>query len=1288
MASTSHPHRQKFTLTSTTTALALLLPPNLSPELTTLRTLHDRTSQTWPSHLTILYPFLPLSSLPSAMPLLQSALSSLPYHKLKVVLDEVGVFKHRKNATVYLRPGEGGESEGTLKELRGCVEGLFGLREGEGTREGVWRPHLGVGQAARGGNGVERLVEQVSKLDDLEWDAKGLVVLRREVDGRMTVCEELRFGGNSELDEDGGNVKEEGRIDDTGWTPCFAFKNDGYSIEQETWSRFSPDSKLEAKHTENISISTYNIMAEPTAAPFTTRLPLIITSLSSPSPLPPSSTLQILCLQEINDESLPLILASPYICNTYPYSTHAPSSLLPSARNLLTLASQPFTSTVVNFEERHKSALVVEFEMRFGGERRKLLVANVHLTSGLTDRAVRAKKSQMDNLRNFLLARDNGRESEIVLAGDFNLTTSKRTIETTLSRGLITAETANAVKNVVDLSVWEDAFLASELIVGGGCENTLLGHGGGEIFEGEKGATFDRTTNPIAAQLDPPIDRSPQRYDRVLYLKSGGISSEKTGFEIFGFADDQGHVGSDHYGVCALLSIANTGSGSGLGSGADIGPSTTKHRDLSRPEAGETITIVEDDTDFSTLLDPYLPTANDIAQRRMAIELLQSTLSRGPGLENLILAPLGSYLMGTYFADSDVDILAIGSVSPAKFFDFVGRELRKSDLEGDTGSGDSFKGVHFVNSLVSIVEVVVLGIKFDLQYCQADELVKVYYDSIPSPELQDLVFDKDLISTLSPSSIRPLNTYRDSAFLLNTIPHLPSYRLAHRYLSIYLKNRGLYSAKFGYLGGIHLQLMLNRVVKLIHLSTTSDNYESGSVPVTVSASTVIRTFFACYSSFNWASENVLDPLLGPECKISSRSARDAIFIPAIHTPTARPNVASSCTKLSAHTLSSEFKLAADHLSAGDWEWCLRSPEEGLGDFLHGSGAFIRVAIDVWGVGEGSGRGKSVIAEEKVRGVIGALESRFPRLLVSLGWIAGVEGRVWPARLYVPDRCQSTQDEGKGKGREYEDYEARDHAEGQFKGYYLLGVSTREGMDKEGKRLMGGKLMTAVREFERGILEVREFVEASENVWVVVDVVRRKEVLGMGLEIDRREWGVKTRQRPDTLEHQISLQDPESGFPSSTATSSAGTHSSSSAATTTAVKSSKQLKQKATPLRPVHEIIARIKWDADLDIANYLIGYEDRFVGVKEMELGRWKSESTDEEFIPLHGVVWIRMKDAVEDGTGERVDDEIVSENECGDEDERGRDGDGDEIQGTRGAIVWDRRRKIDRFFGSGIGVG
>ncbi|KAJ6191485.1 hypothetical protein N7519_001506 [Penicillium mononematosum] len=81
------------------------------------------------------------------------------------------------------------------------------------------------------------------------------------------------------------------------------------------------------------------------------------------------------------------------------------------------------------------------------------------------------------------------------------------------------------------------------------------------------------------------------------------------------------------------------------------------------------------------------------------------------------------------------------------------------------------------------------------------------------------------------------------------------------------------------------------------------------------------------------------------------------------------------------------------------------------------------------------------------------------------------------------------------------------------------------------------------------------------------------------------------------------------------------------------------------LRPAGDIINRITWDSAFERSNYVIGFVDRFEGQLEITMGSWKKETTDEEFIPQHRVLYIRH---------------------------------------TNGEIVWDRRRRIDKIFLSG----
>jgi uncharacterized protein (UPF0248 family) len=91
---------------------------------------------------------------------------------------------------------------------------------------------------------------------------------------------------------------------------------------------------------------------------------------------------------------------------------------------------------------------------------------------------------------------------------------------------------------------------------------------------------------------------------------------------------------------------------------------------------------------------------------------------------------------------------------------------------------------------------------------------------------------------------------------------------------------------------------------------------------------------------------------------------------------------------------------------------------------------------------------------------------------------------------------------------------------------------------------------------------------------------------------------------------------------------------------------------ATKLRPASDVLNRLRWDPNLNPADYIIGYEDRFLGAKETSLEKWKTEQTDEEFIPQHRILYFRKK----------FNDE----------------GDG------KGELVWERATRIDKVFGSG----
>lgn len=88
------------------------------------------------------------------------------------------------------------------------------------------------------------------------------------------------------------------------------------------------------------------------------------------------------------------------------------------------------------------------------------------------------------------------------------------------------------------------------------------------------------------------------------------------------------------------------------------------------------------------------------------------------------------------------------------------------------------------------------------------------------------------------------------------------------------------------------------------------------------------------------------------------------------------------------------------------------------------------------------------------------------------------------------------------------------------------------------------------------------------------------------------------------------------------------------------------------LRPAKDIISRIRHDPALEESDFVVGYHDRHAPeVMEMDVSSWKGggDFTDEEWIPQHRILYFRKK--------------------------------GDES----GRRIWDREKRLDRLFGSGI---
>lgn len=215
-------------------------------------------------------------------------------------------------------------------------------------------------------------------------------------------------------------------------------------------------------------------------------------------------------------------------------------------------------------------------------------------------------------------------------------------------------------------------------------------------------------------------------------------------------------------------------------------------------------------------------------------------------------------------------------------------------------------------------------------------------------------------------TLEKLAPFRDLDYLQRTIPDLTSFRIAHRFIRAWATQRGINSSKFGYLGGIHITLMLSRVCKLLFR-------EEGAV----TTADIICTFFHHYAEFDWKTTMVFDPFFHKQQPRPHQSAREPMVILGLHAP--RVNVAHTASPHSTWTVVNEFKRVDNLLSNAQLTWerlvgASGTGIEGLGgavqEFLTSYSSYAKIDVHYWGV-----------SPTKGNLLVGWLESRCVYLLV-------------------------------------------------------------------------------------------------------------------------------------------------------------------------------------------------------------------------------------------------------------------------------------------------------------------
>ncbi|KAI1367322.1 hypothetical protein F5Y08DRAFT_74838 [Xylaria arbuscula] len=1204
-------------LNSYDTALCIIPPKRFWPLLNDLRSLYDKAYEKWPPHINLVYPYVQIENVPKACERIASAASKVNLHPVRIRLNAADAFCHKRDNTIFICDKDE-ERVARLHDLRQAI-----LKALDHPSKGGYRMHMTIGQSQELDSAHKFLLEKASLLPAVEWTVDKLYVMARE---RMTIdgsaFSQMRIMGTIDLDtfsiqtvnppEHFGQSKllvgltEEAPESTQESTSSAKFP---YTLSDEgKWAlhRFSHTRQPKECDIDALTVASYNVLAEFEYPPSRARYSLITRNI-----LQEAILADLLVLQEVTDDFLSFICQDNDIRQHYRFISHGPPDQddigpLPSHLNVVVFSTRPFSWTWLSFHRRHKGSMIIKFK-DMGRQHEDifmpLILSTVHLTCGLTDGSVSSKKQEIQVLLAHL--KDRYPENPWILAGDFNITTSNYTIDAAFKKKAISAQTAtylNGLENTLNKSGLIDTWTSARIQYGDHMDLEYDLERQTAIYEGEQGATFDPTVNDLAAEIvGSGFNNRPQRYDRILVK---GDDFLVTGFTLFGrkqgylqgptigsAGDGEGEAqsrlsyASDHWGVRCSLKLNKRDENNTMAVSAPVHLSP----------AQDSLTDVSQLKSSLGELNIF-PTESDAMRRKEAFELLKNVVLEADlvtvrGNPTFVLVPVGSYGLGVWTTSSDIDCLCIGPISAKTFFTLATQRIRRAEDR-------RIRLRRRVNAHSgTMLELEVLDIKMDLQYCPSATIAESWPHVMRLPA-------SDPIFALPFQTLAKLKPARDMYYIRRTIPDYAAFRTAYYVIRYWAKQRGIYSAKFGLLSGIQISILLTRVCKLL-------SHEGMTAPLP----SILTTFFNHYANFEWDTQLAFDPFFHKQLRYV-RTAREPMAILGFYPPSL--NTALNASLPSVSTIANEFKRASTLLSQAGTTWAtFLSETQGSEDFLSSFKSFIKIDVQYWGVSLAKGSG-----------FVGWLESRCVMLLVDLNRrLPNVHARIWPARFV-----------NEGVSDDETDYQ----------GCYLIGLAKLEGsnddpMSRDGMKTTIGSLRAALQKFEGQIRGDEKYFDSNTS-WMSASLANRSE-LG-NLHIDSREWGEYTigDDEFDEEEEEETLLDEDDE-----SLSDAEAHGSKS-----------KLKNKKTTLashfppsaysgkfRSSSDVINRIRWDPQMDSSDYIVGYEDRFLGTKERALDAWKSEQTDEEFIPQHRILYFKRK--------------------------------------SSGVVVWDRKERRDTIFGSGI---
>ncbi|CAH0055841.1 unnamed protein product [Clonostachys solani] len=1199
---------------STDTALCLIPPKHLWEPVDRLRSLYDKAYNRWPPHVNLVYPFVQ----PDCLERAAEAIAQIDYglelgqSTPLAALSEPDVFAQKNNNTIHLRPRNGQNLE-LLRRLSNMLQHALGRSEDQN-----FKPHMTVAQSQdRNSASHLYLVDKIRSIGDISWDVTELAILIRDKDVSSTdptAPRPMKVWGRVSL-----NPIQINRLP----TPETIYSQNEevqssalpQPAPQTTYTFCSSESKW-VSHSCSITsapkqptmdrliVASYNVLGEFEWPPNQDRYPNIVENLISDR-----GRADILALQEVTDHFLQFLLADERIRSQYPFSTHGPPDQLdvgplPNHLNIVILSKFEFQWNNLSLPRKHKGSPILTFPSvresdteSSNSQALPLVLAACHLSHGLVDGAVASKKNELQRILNHLTS--TYQFHPWIIAGDFNIATSSYTIETARQRRFISSQSYRYLREFtfkLTESGLQDTWIASRIQSGeSSTQSWRLEPTADELFEGEEGATFDPQSNILAAKLvGSGMNNRPQRYDRILVNSHFRLRPSR--FNMFGLpptqvqADEQMDAGaSDHWGVRCLFQA----------------PSQEEKSQESAREKAMDVKLERGPSSLGGLEDlkrclqkrDFLPTQANVADRQHAINLLQTTLQcqaagqdmpeDGKGLQ-LTLVPVGSFGLGVWTESSDVDVLCIGGISSKLFFKLAISRLRKAESSGIT----ILRRVRASSGTMLLLDI--SGIKFDLHYCGSLSILEQFPEVMKRPPT-------DPAFALPPQTLSKLKPVRDLFYIRRSIPDMSQYRAAHLLIKAWAKSRGLYGAKFGLLGGINIAVTLVPVCKALVKKVGS-----------VSVADIVVSYFHHYAQFDWKTQVVFDPFFHKNLTYR-RSSTEPLCLLGWHPPVL--NTALNASMPTVKTIQAEISRSCELLSSPNITWdkfldSFMGPsslgelalDPGAADFLETFKVYARLDISYWGS-----------SSRKRNDFVGWLESRCVMLLVEIGRKApGFTARIWPQRFVDGGAVKASGSE------ETSDYN----------GCYLLGI------ERESRDHSEGALQATLAQFEQRIRGDARHFDANTS-WMAATLVKCTELGDLQLDkslflednVGAADDDISSDDEESDEDEEIDDEDGLAKLP---------------------IRQQPQhgLGLSTAKLRTAVDVMNRLRWDPHMDSDDYIVGYEDRFTGTCEKSLEMWKTDQTDEEFIPQHRILYFKRR----------------SDNE----------------------LVWERRTRIDKIFGSG----